>query len=531
MKKISLVIELIDDLVMSAQAATAGGHGSLRHIPGASLLGVAAARLYNNKTLSAQELFDVFHSGRVQFGYGLPIFGGCRAAPVPLSFHHAKAESPTAADDKSQLNHKEIRNFAQLPAKLADNRQPKPLREGFITDSGQWLRPTTTYRMKTAIDPATRFASEGQLFGYEALSAGQRFGALLSADDEISQDLFNRIAAALSGEVRLGRSRSAEYGRVSISQCDGFEKFRQTAQSNAPVLETTIWAISDLALVDPDSGVPQLLPTAATLGLRGSDIQVDLRRTFIRTRGYAPYNAKRRAYELERHVISQGSVITLTSKSGFNANQLAMLAAGVGMHREAGLGELMVNAQLLASQQPQFAPISHLKETPKTAPRPELTADSQTFIHWLKRETGLGFAVEKAIRKAAEMLDEYKQIQETARLYLGLRKGEHVGPSASQWGTVYECARYAQAKSTLFAELRLKIKRNAEGWNEQYVDANKNALQTFHEWFHARLDAIAIANETDEYVCALTREFAKRAMDNAKRKDVHASEAQAGATK
>ena len=58
MKQRSLNIELIDDCVFSAHAATQGGHESLDRIPGATLLGVAASRLYAQ--LSRQQAWLAF---------------------------------------------------------------------------------------------------------------------------------------------------------------------------------------------------------------------------------------------------------------------------------------------------------------------------------------------------------------------------------------------------------------------------------------------------------------------------------------
>ncbi|HAI70275.1 MAG TPA: hypothetical protein DCM38_12675, partial [Gammaproteobacteria bacterium] len=72
-------------------------------------------------------------------------------------------------------------------------------------------------RMKTAINPNTGTAKDEQLFGYTSLPMGQQFIFNLEADDEIGQSLFDQVIEILQHkDLKLGRSRSAEYGAVKI---------------------------------------------------------------------------------------------------------------------------------------------------------------------------------------------------------------------------------------------------------------------------------------------------------------------------
>jgi len=510
MKTACLEIMLIDDIVLSAHAATVGAHESLSHIPGAALLGVVASKIY--RALRPEDAFAVFHSGKVRFGNGLPLLGQMRTVPMPLAFHLAKAAKPIS-DGNSKRVAEQAYNLAK--GEMPHSLQLRALREGFIDADGRRVTPTKTYRMKTAISAAEQIATEGQLFGYQALAAGQRFGAFITGDDSINGSLFSRITESLCGEVRFGRSRSAEYGRVRISERTAFTAFPVEAATSKVVL----LAMSDLALVD-EAGHPILTPSGAALGLPGA--QVDFARTFVRSRSYAPYNAKRRAYDMERHVIVQGSVITLNGT--FTADQIAALANGVGIHREAGLGEVLVNPALLANQSVTIEDLAADKAVGAEAVQPKLpraaaTGEGEAFIAWLRaRDVGISPEMKGAFADAKGLLKTLSDHQSSARRYLGLLSGSPVGPSTSQWGTIYNAGKKAREFALLLSILRENIKENAQGWEEQFVIDKE--LTTFRTWFLAEAEKLANVQpqspEANRRAITTIREFAKLAMDAAR---------------
>src|SRR5262245_58408887 len=65
----TLVIRLVDDLILSEDAASAGSPRTLRYIPGAAMLGLAASQLYDSL---GNDAFRVFHSGEVRFHNAYP---------------------------------------------------------------------------------------------------------------------------------------------------------------------------------------------------------------------------------------------------------------------------------------------------------------------------------------------------------------------------------------------------------------------------------------------------------------------------
>jgi hypothetical protein len=347
MKRQALLITLIDDCVFSARAATLGGHEGLDRIPGQTLLGAAASRLYAR--LDARGGFEAFHSGKLRFCDGLPTDGEAVAYPMPLAWHKAKTAPNTPLDGQDGIQAYNFLHVQRIPAmEGVAEPQPKQLRIGYLFEDYRTVKPGQALRMKTAIDPKEGRAAEGQLFGYESLSRGQRFIAWIEADDAFDTALFEQVVESLSGELLLGRSRSAEYGRVLIERTDIAPPGPGRVIGNS----LSLLLLSDLALVD-GQGRPTLDPDPRHLGL--GEGEVDWGRTFLRSRRYSPWNAYRHGYDRERLLLSAGGVITLKNLAQPPSTEdCVRLMSGVGLFRECGLGRLWVNPSLLEKEKDLF---------------------------------------------------------------------------------------------------------------------------------------------------------------------------------
>ena len=452
MKQQALKIELLDDCVFSATPATEGGHESLDRIPGAALLGAAASRLYTD--LERGDAFTVFHSGKVRFGDGLPWDGHNIGWPVPRCWHYPKTEGANKDDFLIADN---LYNFAvESISKLPDGQQPKQLRDGYVHADGRYSKPAHSLRLKTAIDPATGRADEGRLFGYDALHRGQTFLSVIEADDEVEDTLFERVVEALQGQVLLGRSRSAEYGRARITLVELPELPQPSADGDDSL---TLWLLSDLALTDA-RGQPTLQPDGEALGLPGA--QVVWERTFLRGRRYSPWNAARHGYDRERLVLEAGGVITLQLNGHGRGEAIGALEKGVGLYREAGLGRIWIDPPWLQSLHPVFAGRSTAARETTPAPEP-----NHPLVDWLKAAAGVDWKTE-AEQRVREFEKIYlEKLDESRRLH-GVPDGVAYGPSRSQWGTVLEKARSATGNAlhhALFEEDDAVIKTTGEGWN------------------------------------------------------------------
>ena len=503
MRQQALLINLRGDCVFSASTATEGGHESLDRVPGSALLGVAAADLYQQ--LSREDAWLAFHSGKIRFTDGLPWNGSNQGYPMPYAWHHKKTES---ADKDGALQAERLYNLLavdHIDDAEGGRIQPKQLRSGYVHIDGAWTKPAHRLRLKTAIDSATGRAAEGQLFGYDALARGQQFVCFVEADDDTDSELFERVIQSLQGERWLGRSRSAEYGRVRISSLDA----QQPQPGEVKSGRLTLWALSDLALCD-EQGLPTLIPDAGALGLQQA--RLDTRRSFLRHRRYSPWNAARHGYERERMVLEAGSVLCFDLNQTPTAETLERLQQGVGLYREAGLGRLWVNPPLLADEHPAF----NARQQVHAATLPE--RPDHPLLDWLEDQDD-DWKMD-ADQRAQQLAEAYRMAISRARKAAGVDQGVNFGPSKSQWGRILEVARRRQGQN-LFNELfhgdAAVVKETAEGWNIDIPPEQGNSWRKLAVWMREQL---AVDNSSPREYAHKLRRLAHRVRDDIERRSV-----------
>lgn len=491
MKGFDLTITLKDDCVLSERATTEGGHAGLDYLPGATLLGAAAAKLYRDPEVSKEGAFTLFHSGQVCFGNGLPVSRSGEASwPVPLTWHHAKG---VTVENKGRLNGRLIWSLGG-ERNIPGNKQPQQLRAGYVTTSGILVKPKKSLRMKTAINPETGCAFDAMLFGYDALHAGQTFRARISVDENVSDHLLNKVKQALCGELLLGRSRSAEYGRVQAER-NPLSKINQ--QENNPK-HITLWLLSDLAALD-NLGQPTLFPKPEWLGLPEGELMIG--HSSIRTRRYSPWNNKRGGPDLERQVISQGSVLVFDLKSPLNGTHCMHITGGLGVYREVGLGQVWLNPPLLEKEQPEFS-----NPPEKEAPADPANGNKKSpLIEWLELQQKSG-EVDFAI-PARGLAKKYRGLLASACKLKGLDNKTEVGPSHSQWGSVLALAKSPAKDFTvrLFDNGNGPCKPTAPGWQDEHWDEDNKCTRSFAQWLRDIL-----GKDPDPH---LVRNLAREVMD------------------
>jgi CRISPR-associated protein Csx10 len=482
MPQASFDISLHQPLVISQQSASAGAHHSLDYIPGSILLGLAASRLYSS--LDQDSAWRLFHSGLVRFGDALPIINQQIARPMPMCWHYNKGE---AFREKSSLITDKL--FDPSQQQMDDEKQPVQVRNGYVTEHGQTVSPDKVQTLKTAINPETGKAAESQLFGYEALAANQTFRFVLSADD-ISPELWDKLTAALTGRAQLGRSRSAQFGKVIIAEAKGTKT--NSANDNGTLL--TLWLQSDLLL--EHNGQPCLQPTPELIGLpEGSRWLAD--RSFLRSRRYSLYNAYRRHYDNERQVISRGSVLRYQLPQALSEEQLNTLQQGIGLQIESGLGQALVNPELLRQAKPSFKTAISLTNSTAQTPHIEQpdTLLIQALAARLQRRTG---EQQTSIQARALFADLCQQVA-LVRRYLATPAGNEImiitkertitAPGKSQWGRLKQAANDHRTDSqALWTELfndNNGVLRPRSGWELPYSPA---ASDTLSEWLKTKLE-------------------------------------------
>ena len=446
MKTAHFVGHLLNDAVISERTATTGGHRSLDHIPGGCLLGAAAARLYDHL---GNDAFTVFHSGKVRFGNAYPLSAtGQRTLPVPLAWHAPKGEElhGSVAGVKNLVRATE----QHFQAWDEQGDQQKQLRSGFFSPDGELVNAGKRYRLKTAVDRhRLGMSEERQLFGYESLAAGSLWHFCIDFDDTVSTEVVDQVTKALHGQIRVGRSRSAEYGLLQTTRVE-VQDHHQTFGAGG---EIVLYCASDLALADNVTAAPVLTPAGDHFGLSGVTFLAE--KSYLRVRSYAPFNSTRRHFDLERQVIAKGSVLVFRAAPATTVDLPALVARlkrGIGLYRQEGLGQVLLNPGFLESFQYASGATGPALEVPQLktgVESPELTA-------WLNE-------------KLAQRDQEVAAIAEVDG-WIAALVGQNC-PKNSQWGRLRTIALVGNT----LAEIRAEIKQlTLEGvsqkqWGKTFV--------------------------------------------------------------
>ena len=455
MSRITLDIELIDDVVLPRNIATSGAADTHDFIPGSVLLGVFAGRCYGaaDKFGDSHDAYgvlsDLFQSGKVRFLDALPLDDRHQpCVPVPLSMHRPKAITGDAkpAYDLSVEARPEGVQLVQMRSGYllrADGAARNSGEASGYFDAGV-VQPSTSYMMRTAINEKTGRAREAQLFGYASLSAGQKFrGAIDFDDDDQLRKQVDTMLGLLfdkdnTARIRVGRSKKAEYGRARLVRSQDTGSVDKVAQQSS----CRVVLVSDLAAFD-QFGQPTFAPTPQELGLSDA-VTFEDAKCFVCFRSYAPYNAALGKREPERHVIERGSVLTF---KGLTDADHELMSSGLGAYRQQGLGQVLVcddktplvNTVAADKREDQ---VEHDLAQAMTGAAVQDVADSEadtTFLMWLDQIAGGNRLVD--IDFIDGLVAEWGKAYPSARTIFGASDDVLIGPTRRQWSRIRSEAR------------------------------------------------------------------------------------------
>ncbi len=449
---------LLSDLIISSHAATEEPGQSLNYIPGANFLGLVAQ---SYSEFSDDVAFEVFHSGKVRFGdahLAKKVEDNYeRSLKMPASWFFEKGD---AIKNQPYIHHAISSDiWRQLHANGTQLKQERT--SFFFPVSNQQCLPQHNVALKSARDANTRRSAEKQLYVYDALTAGTDWVFEVEAD---SDELLATIGTKLTAGKTLGRSRSAQYGHISIVElASGFEQPAEQKKINQDLKEQlTLYFESCAAFVD-QYGQPTFQPQPKDLGLdSGEKLEILWGLCQIRTRSYAPWNGIRRARDTDRVCLDKGSVLVLKVAKDFDAAAYASkVTNGVGLHRQEGFGRILVNPTFLQADQATAKFARTLTSwQPDSTIRALVCSDCTTD----------NIAIEWAERQSSRLKNQVAIIRKT-NSFLKAHGTKTFGKiSSSQWGTVRERALRAKSidgpdglKAQLFCEDQQKGSKHAKG--------------------------------------------------------------------
>lgn len=451
MKVLKFKCTLLSDVILNRKSATTGPNETLDFIPGSNFLGIAAAKLYTDTKVDAMTLF---HSGKVRFGDAHPSVGGFRGLKVPASMYYPKLE-------EGLYIHHRIPTEADMGCK-----QLKQSRKGFYDFSeqkrGRLIGTGTNFAIKSAYDPQTRASKDEQLFCYQSLQKGLEMYFSVEIDDDVDSSFEDKILDALNGIKRIGRSRTAQYGLVNISQ-ENYKEIESGKPENTE--EVTVYADSRLIFLD-ECGMPTFTPTAKDLNLNGV---IDWAKSQVLTFRYSPWNFKRQCFDTDRCGIEKGSVLVVKLDAPVSETPVSTY---VGVYKNEGFGRVIYNPPFLKADAEGNAEY-------KLDNKPAEETKGQTVENSVVHSDLISY-----LRGAKKKMEETAKTYEVVNGWIEKNAGKFTDESfAAQWSKIRALATAANN----VAELRNALFEAENGYLVHGVASEKwssgKRLELFRELF------------------------------------------------
>ncbi|WCL81796.1 hypothetical protein PPO43_01630 [Saprospira sp. CCB-QB6] len=441
MIKLHFKCELCSDIVLNASAATSSSASEhLDYIPGNKFLGILAKKKYGAaKTVEGIAVDTVFHSNSVCFSDAHPIVKGKRSLKMPLDFFTDKNDE----DKGIYLNH--LLDKCHYKTLRENDVQTRQMRKGyFIEEEGTIYKEDSLYSdarfsVKSAYDRNKRRPKDEQMFGYFSLPKGSvwSFYVTLKGAAAESEKLKKLIVESLVGKASIGKSTTAEYGRVCITHNKELDVENVVHESVTVGKDEWIkvYAASNLCFLD-DSGEFTLSPKAEKLDENLTGMEICWSKTQIRHRLYTSWNGHRKARDADRWIIEKGSVFFIKATKEVKLKRKQT----VGLFQNEGFGEIIFQDKVFDKEVPAISEDYKRYEKPRED-KPE-KADSSKTEGESKKAIPLN-SKEQQIQKYLKRIKQRTEENSTAKEVITFMKayqGEMVNLSSSQWGQLHNFA-------------------------------------------------------------------------------------------
>ncbi len=437
MKVLQFRCELLTDVIINQKAATEGNQKCLDFIPGSNFLGIAAQTLYKDNNYSDASI--IFHSGKVRFGDAHPSLCSFRGLKVPAVMAHPK------------LDRNKYYIIPEKPSNEINELQLKQCREGFYhfeNGIGYLIPVNKSFAIKSAYDREKRRSKDEAMFGYESINADTTMFFEVEFDSDVENEIINDVKKSLIGTKRVGRSRTAQYGLIEVTESN-FSNIPSNKSKNG---EVAVYADSRLIFFD-NNGMPTFQPTAKQLGINDDTAEILWGKSKVITFQYAPWNFKRQTRDMDRCGIEKGSVFYVKTSYCPEKSQY------VGSFNNEGFGKVIYNPEFLKYEDNYKSKFQLIKINDEKHPdcinknnidtnkeqTPELI--STPLINFLKQQQ----FQEKLELETIELVNNF--VKEYRSDYVGKES------FASQWGNIRKIAMQYKTKAEIEIELFTKVKK------------------------------------------------------------------------
>ena len=422
--RLTFLIHLLQPAICRRLEGEPNSAFTLDHIPGSVVRGmfVHAWQAANNRADPLAGARELFFSDQVRFlNASLADSAGHRTLPCPLHFAVHKD------DDSSQP--KVLDRFEQ-----ADQQADEPLRirHGWFLSlaiDGELSQPLYRVAVHHARDAEMGRATEkvGALFRHVALAAEQDFLAAIECQ---TANQHSALQALLENgaEMRLGKSRSAEYGKVGL-RAVADEHWDTPPAPQAPQTQLVLTLLSPALLRDA-RGQPAVGPDAAAL-FPGLGARID--RCFVAVETVGGYNRKWNLMLPQQTAVAAGSSFRLVAASPFPAADLAELQrVGIGERRNEGFGQIAWGLPLPE----RFV----ARASRPSQPAPLLSADGQQSAEWLTGRLRQRRLERALAEQAVRLAEKWRPVKPTNSQISNLRRALALSDTSDRLGEMLQAS-------------------------------------------------------------------------------------------
>lgn len=453
----------IDGITIGESHANAFSSTCLDYIPGSSIMGALAAKMYRDTSIDNELLNELFQTNTSIFSNAYPLSSEEMTLPVPMCFHYEKDTVPSKE------------NYENKCVKTDDdkNKQYKQLRNDFVTSDVNSYRVPRHSITRTAINEQRQTAEDQTLHNQEYIKAGQSFLGFIDVFDKSAGSTEKTITEFLNSTIRIGNSRNTEFGRVKMRllPADAVRNNYPPVSCELPLDDTPknsteeqkpllyIWCLSDCEFINTETGTASTVPVFSNLwslkanipDLEGSYIP---QKSFIRNISVRHFNRKRGGLDSESLLVKKGSVLCFRLNK-LPAQQLLQNALtslqnlGIGLNRQYGYGQVMVNPTWIKTRKVSeinklFTGIvvNNSDEDDKKPSKTEYAGFNENLGEW----------IDICYELAQDRITDYGLVSEVINLYHELRKFngcrdfDIIGPSKTQWKNILNILKECKTK-------------------------------------------------------------------------------------
>lgn len=487
---------LLSDVIFHSQSVVEQLQRTTDFIPGNTFLGIMAKK-YDEYSESMQML--LFHSGKVRFGDAHPVNadGNTRSLKIPAAMYYPKLKG---MDGGCYIHH--VYNRAKDKEDGGVPQQLKQCRNGFYVFNKEQHEMSQvildkTLSLKSSYNRERRASEDGKMYINESMRSGATFLFDVESDDE---NLKETIIKGLSGIHFVGRSRTAQFGRVLIEPYDYSDVLSTSTISDDS--DITVYADGRLIFFD-DNGSPTFRPTAEQLGI--SNGQIDWSKSQIRTFQYAPWNGKRYSCDTDRCGIEKGSVFVVH----VTGTPTDLSSRYVGNYQNEGFGKVIYNPEFLladpSTNGKSLYKVGQLMDT-KEETKNEMKVEG-VLMNFLLKEQRRDNASFHCYELVNQFINRYAEA-----FYDPDEKGT---PFSSQWGEIREIAQKGSNTSSILTSIESFVNKTTfreKKWKENNrYDKLKSFINNVSSYLNDEIGGDDLL--VKETIMNLANEMAKKNRD------------------